>query len=367
MRIETVETRVLRVPIRRAIADSMQHFTHFELPAVHLRTSTGIEGTGYSFTVGSGGSTIVHCIESLFSGALVGQDPWNVRRIWLDLFFGPSHWIGRSGVTAMAQAAVDLALWDIIAKDAGRPLWQVLGGCTPGDFLTYNTDAGWLNQDIDSLANEMMALVDAGYTAVKMKVGGPDWHEDVRRVAAVREAIGPTITLMVDANQRWDRHTALQCGRALERYDLAWLEEPLDPDDVHGHAILRSKLAIPIALGEHVYTTQAFRDFIAADAVDIVQVDVTRVGGITPALEVAAVANSYGLRVCPHAGDMMQVHQHLVRTIPSAWMLEVIPDWAECVFADRIVMHPGRCEAPQKPGASTDFCEDAKKQYTVKP
>ncbi len=181
----------------------------------------------------------------------------------------------------------------------------------------YNTHAGWLNFSIDQLVDEARRLLDRGYTALKMKVGLPDTSEDCRRVRAVRECVGETV-LMVDANQKWDLQQATLAAERLAEFDLSWLEEPLHPDDIPAHRALKERSAIPIALGEHVYTTHAFRDYMAVRAVDVVQVDVCRVGGITPWLEVAALAHAHGLRVCPHAGDLMQVHQHLVRAIPNA-------------------------------------------------
>jgi L-alanine-DL-glutamate epimerase-like enolase superfamily enzyme len=365
IKITGAESFLLQVPLKREIADSMQAFTFVEFVGVNVRTNEGVTGTGYTITVGAGGSVIQNVLDSLFISELVGEDPYNVKAIWQKLYYGKSHWIGRAGATTMAQSAVDIALWDIVAKKAERPLWQVLGGCRPTKIAIYNTDAGWLNRTDDELKDEMLKLLDEGYTALKMKVGKPDPAEDYRRVKAVREAIGDDVTLMVDVNQKWDLMTASMWGRRLEEFQLTWLEEPLHPDDIKAHRQLKQAVSIPIALGEHVYTTQAFRDYIEAGAVNVVQVDVCRIGGITPWMEVAALANIYGLRVCPHAGDLMQVHQHLVRAIPNSWMLEVIPLWTEGLFKDQIVLTEGICVPPSAPGASTEFNEKLFKKYRV--
>lgn len=363
MKITAIESFVLNVPIGSTIADSMQSVTHLEFAGLVLKTDADINGTGYTMTVGAGGKVIQCCIDTLFADDLIGSDPRNVREIWQRLYFGRSHWIGRAGATTMAQSAIDIALWDINAKAAELPLWQLLGGARAADIPIYNTHAGWLNYSQKQLVNEAKALLDEGYTALKMKVGRADAHEDRKRVAAVRKAIGDGVLLMVDANQKWDLQHACHAAELLADFDLSWLEEPLHPDDIRSHRILNEHSSIPIALGEHVYTTHAFRDYIEQRAVDLIQVDVCRVGGITPWLEVAAMANAFNIRVCPHAGDLMQVHQHLVKVIPNHWLLEVIPIWDKGPFRHQIKLKDGRCITPTAPGASTDFTAEAFRRY----
>lgn len=363
MKITGAESFVLRVPVGNAIADSMQFVTHLEFAGLTISTDAGIKGTGYTVTVGHGGSVIQEALDALFISDLIGKDPHNVREIWQQLYFGKSHWIGRAGATTMAQSAVDIALWDINAKAARLPLWQLLGGARESDIAIYNTHAGWLNYSIEQLKDEALKLLDAGYTALKMKVGLPDSSEDRRRVEAVRRTIGDGVLLMVDANQKWDLMQATRAAQLLEGLSLAWLEEPLHPDDIRSHRLLSERTSISIALGEHVYTTHGFRDYIESNAVGLVQVDVCRIGGITPWLEVAALANAFNIRVCPHAGDLMQVHQHLVKVIPNHWLLEVIPIWKEGPFRHQIQLKDGKCLTPLQPGASTDFTERAFKEF----
>jgi L-alanine-DL-glutamate epimerase-like enolase superfamily enzyme len=365
MKITAAQSFVLRVPIGSGIADSMQFVTQLEFAGLTISTDTGISGTGYTVTVGHGGGVIQKVIDTLFIDDLLGKDPHNVREIWQQLYFGKSHWIGRAGATTMAQAAVDIALWDINAKAAELPLWQLLGGARQADIPIYNTHAGWLNYSAAQLKDEALKLIDQGYTALKMKVGCPDSHEDRRRVEAVRQSIGEKVLLMVDANQKWDLMQASQAARLLEDLNLSWLEEPLHPDDIRSHRVLSERTSIPIALGEHVYTTQAFRDYIENDAVAVVQVDVCRIGGITLWLEVASLANAFNLRVCPHAGDLMQVHQHLVKVIPNHWLLEVIPIWEQGPFKHQIRLEHGKCLTPTEPGASTEFTSKALEQFRV--
>ena len=365
MKILKAESFLLAVPIGHEIADAMQSVTQLEFVGIRIFTDEGIVGTGYTVTVGFGGSVIQNVLDTLYGDALVGKDPFLVREIWQELYFGKAHWIGRAGATTMAQSAVDIALWDIIAKAAEQPLWKVLGAARDSDIQIYNTHAGWLNYSVDQLVSEAQELVDAGYRALKMKVGLADSREDRRRVAAVKKAIPENVILMADANQKWDLMQARKATRLLEDLELSWIEEPMHPDDIRAHAALKQNTSIPVALGEHVYTTHAFRDYIENDAVDIVQVDVCRVGGITPWLEVAAMANAANLRVCPHAGDLMQVHQHLVKCIPNNWLLEVIPIWEQGPFRHQIQLRDGYCLSPSEPGASTDFTEEAIQRFRV--
>lgn len=366
MKITSVRSFLLDIPVGGEIADSMQSVTRLEFVGLTIATDAGITGTGYTVTVGHGGCVIRTVIDTLYADDLVGRDPRDVREIWHQLYYGKAHWIGRAGATTMAQAAVDIALWDILAQAAELPLWQYLGGAHAADIPVYNTHGGWLNYTPAQLQDEARRLLDQGYTALKMKVGKADAAEDCRRVAAVRKVIGDAVPLMVDANQKWDLMHACHAARLLQEFDPAWLEEPLHPDDIRSHRLLNESTPIPIALGEHVYTTQAFRDYLEQQAVDLVQVDVCRVGGITPWLEVAALANTFNVRVCPHAGDLMQVHQHLVKVIPNHWLLEVIPLWSHSPFRDPVVIADGKCRTPTAPGAGTAFTAEAMEKYGAK-
>jgi L-alanine-DL-glutamate epimerase-like enolase superfamily enzyme len=365
MKITSADSFMLRTPVGTEIADSMQSVVNLEIVGLIIATDQGLSGTGYTITVGYGGSVIQEVLDSLYIDELIGRDPHDVREIWQQLYFGKAHWIGRAGATTMAQAAVDIALWDIIAKAAGQPLWQLLGGGRKSDIPIYNTNAGWLNFSIDQLKDEALRLLDRGYSALKMKVGLADTNEDYRRVRAVRDAIGDATTLMVDANQKWDLLQASFAAKRFEDLRLAWLEEPLHPDDISAHHTLKERTSIPIALGEHVYTTHAFRDYMVSGAVDVIQVDVCRVGGVTPWLEVAAMAHAHGIRVCPHCGDLMQVHQHLVKAIPNSWYLEVIPLWDVGPFEHQIRLKDGKCLTPTEPGASTDITALALQKYRI--
>ncbi|MGA3133692.1 MAG: mandelate racemase/muconate lactonizing enzyme family protein [Terracidiphilus sp.] len=357
MKITKLEPFILHAPVTRGgIADSTHSLTHWGAPGVAIHTDTGLTGYGFSGTHAhlATDRLIVDCIVHTYGPLLVGEDPREVGALWQKLYkHPPIYWVGRAGITHLALGAVDIALWDLKAKDAGLPLWKLLGGSATKKVEAYNTDGGWLNWSLDTMVADCKRLIEEeGYRAVKLKVGSPNPSEDLRRVEAVRKALGPEVRIMTDANGRWTLPEAIATAGRLADFDVAWIEEPIDFDDVQGHRRLAEAISTPIALGEQIYTTTHFREFIAAGAVHYVQPDVVRLAGITEFLQVANIAHNHKLPVAPHVGDMAQVHQHLCFAHPASNLLEYIPwlrDWMEL---------PARIEngyylAPHAPGAGT--------------
>ncbi|MFD4525788.1 mandelate racemase/muconate lactonizing enzyme family protein [Streptomyces sp. NPDC058470] len=362
--ITSVETYALAVPLKRPIADSTAAMTHWTVPVVEIRTADGRVGTGIS-GIHCAPELLTDVITSYYADALLDTSSEDILGTWKRLYWLPTHWIGRAGVVHMALAMVDIALWDLAAQRAGMPLWQLLGG-TQDSIEAYNTDGGWLNLDDAALVRDLTSLIDHGWSRVKIKVGRPDWREDARRVRTVRRAIGDDVTLMCDANQRWDLSTANQIMPTLEEAAMAWVEEPFHADDLQAHARLQASTRLDIAAGESIYSYHQFASFMAADAIRVVQVDVTRVGGVTEWLQIAGHAASRGLRLAPHAGDMMQVHQHLAGTVLSEVppLVEFIP-WTQEAFVERSVVHEGLLERPQSPGASTAITRSARVRWQI--
>lgn len=365
MKIISVEPFIVHVPINPPIEDSINTASHWGLSGVNIYTDEGVFGTGFTGTNGFGDHMIADVIEHYYKPILLNRDPFEVKKIWEEMRFGKMHWVGRSGITQMALAAVDIALWDIMSKASEKPLWKYLGGHKPDKIKAYNTNGGWLNWTIDELVRDMTSLIEEGYTGVKMKLGLPDPNDDYKRVKAVRKAIGDDITLMADVNQMWNITTAMTMGKKLEEFDLFWLEEPLNPDDIQGHKKLADELNTPIALGEHIYNKYAFRDYAQSGGMEFCQVDVTRVGGITEWLDVASLASCYDIQVCPHVGDMGQIHQHLVAATQNATLLEYIP-WIKDCFVDPIVVENGYYKIPQKPGAGTEMIPKMFEKYRIR-
>lgn len=362
MKITRLEPFILHAPVTRGgIADSTHRLSHWGAPGVAIHTDTGEVGYGFSGTHAHlpTDRLIVECITDSFGPLLLGEDPREVLALWEKLHKRSDiYWVGRAGITHLALGAIDLALWDLKAKAVGQPLWKLLGGSASRKVEAYNTDGGWLNWSLETLVSDCRRLVDQGYRAVKLKVGGENPREDLRRVEAVRNALGPDIRIMTDANGRWTLPQAIQTGRRLADFDIVWLEEPIYFDDVEGHRRLAESIATPIALGEQLYTALQFRDFIRAGAVHYVQPDVVRLAGITEFWQVADLARCNNLPVVPHVGDMCQVHQHLCFAHPACSLLEYIPwlhDWMEAPAK----IENGFYVAPDVPGAGTTPTRDA--------
>jgi L-alanine-DL-glutamate epimerase-like enolase superfamily enzyme len=355
MKISAVEPLILHMPLNRdSIADSTHSITHWGVVGVRMRTANGLEGYGFTGTHAHLASDrlIAGCIGACYAPLLMGEDARDGRRLWLKLARFPAlQWVGRAGITQLALAAVDVALWDLRAKSVGVPLWKLLGGAVRERLPAYNTDVGWLSFSDEALvAGCRRAVGEEGFRGIKIKVGHEDPAVDLRRLEAVRRAIGPGVTLAIDGNGKWDLPTCRRfCARA-EPFDVHWFEEPLWYDDVASHAALARGTSIPVALGEQLYTADAFEAFMSAGAVHYVQPDVTRLGGITEFLQVADAAHARRLPVAAHAGDMSQVHVHLSFAHPATSVLEYIP-WIKDRFVEPIRVEGGDFVRPQLPGA----------------
>jgi L-alanine-DL-glutamate epimerase-like enolase superfamily enzyme len=366
MKIESVQPLILHVPVTGSmIADSTHRITHWGVVAVRLRTASGLEGFGFTGTHAHLPSdrVIAQWIGQCYGPLLLGEDASDSQRLWYKLYHEPPlQWVGRAGISQLALAAVDIALWDLRAKAADVPLWKLLGGATCDRLEAYNTDGGWLSLSTGQVVNNCRRFVDEGYRGVKIKIGLPEPREDLERIAAVRRAIGPQIKLAVDGNGKWDLPTALLWARRLAEHDVFWFEEPLWYDDVAGHAALARASTTPIALGEQLYHKDAFCDFIRHGAVHYVQPDVTRLGGITEWLQVADLAHAHRLPVAAHVGDMGQVHVHAAYAHPSCRLLEYIP-WIREIFEEPIRVVDGHYALPALSGAGTTLRRGVIDQY----
>lgn len=369
MRITAVETFILHVPVsKELIGDSTHTVTHWGMPGVRILTDTGLVGWGHTGTHAriAADRLITGAIADVFGPLLIGEDPRQVRALQRKLSRHPGNiWLGRGGLLQMAISAIDIALWDLAAKAAGQPLWRMWGASDKAVVEAYNTDCGWLVRSKAELVDDCRQMIEVeGFSAIKMKVGKPDPKEDLERIEAVRKAIGPGPRLMIDANGKWDIATAKQYGPRLADYDLTWFEEPLWHDDVGAHAELAKRISTPIALGELLYTLDAFKAFVDARAVDFLQPDATRCGGLTGVWEVADLGLAYNLPVAPHHGDMMQAQLHLVMAHPACSLLEYIP-WTLSCFEEPVAVRDGRYAIPESPGAGTTLRADALATYGV--
>ncbi len=277
---------------------------------------------------------------------LLGRDPALIEAIWRDLLFA-THATSVGAITSLALAAIDTALWDWRCRRDGQPLWRAAGGAKQR-IPVYTTEGGWLHLSPDDLVRETLAAQQAGFKGAKIKVGKPHVSEDLARLRAVREAVGDAFEIMVDANQCFTLSEALRRAPQYAELGIAWFEEPLPADDIAGHARLAAASAVPIAVGESLYSPAQFAAYVQQGACSIVQVDVARVGGITPWLKVAHMAEAFNLAVCPHF--LMELHVSLTAAVPSAAWLEYIPQ-LDAVASSRLAIEDGVAMRARHAGA----------------
>lgn len=352
-RITRAEAYLVDVAVERVRTDAVQSFLKQETIFVELDVDDGGHGTGYSYTIGTGGRAVLALLRDSLLPRLSGADPRMVEAIWYDLFAANrSTTVG--AVTSLALAAVDTALWDWRCRAAGQPLWLLAGGAKDRIPL-YDTEGGWLHLDVEELVAGAKASQAAGWPGIKMKVGRSP-VADAQRLAAVREAVGPDLDVMVDANQSLTAPDAIRRARLLEPYDPYWFEEPMPADDVAGHAALAAATSIPVAVGESMYSVTQFAEYLRRGAAGVVQVDVARVGGITPWLKVAHLAQAHNLVVCPHF--LMELHVSLCCAVPNSRYLEHIPQ-LRAITRREIEVRDGAALAPAEPGLGIEWDRDA--------
>ncbi|WP_285245943.1 mandelate racemase/muconate lactonizing enzyme family protein [Pseudarthrobacter sp. efr-133-R2A-89] len=358
--IRHVKLSTARLPLTVPISDA-KVFTGRQKPMTEvvflfaeITTELGHSGIGFSYSKRAGGPAQYAHAKEVAEG-LIGEDPNDIARIYTKLLWAGAS-VGRSGVATQALAAVDIALYDLKAKRAGLPLAKLLGSYRDS-VRTYNTSGGFLNATLDEVKDRATRSIEEGIGGIKIKVGLPDSKEDLRRVAGIRDHIGPDVPLMVDANQQWDRATALRMGRRLEDFDLAWIEEPLDAYDFEGHAHLAQALDTPIATGEMLASVAEHKGLINANSCDIIQPDAPRVGGITQFLRLAALADERGLGLAPHFA--MEIHLHLAAAYPREPWVEHF-DWLDPLFNERLETKNGRMIIPDRPGLGITLSDQAR-------
>ena len=350
MKITAISTEEYRWPRHKPISNGLHTYTHAGLGLVKIETDAGITGIG----LGAEGTIARATVEHLAT-LLIGEDPIDVERLWHRMWV--PKLIGRRGITTRAISAIDIGLWDIRAKAAGLPLYKLLGGYR--DRVPTYIAGGYYEEGkgLRELAREMEENVELGARAIKMKVGAVPIREDVERVRVVREAIGPDVKLLVDANCAYRHYEAIQLARRIEDYDIFWFEEPVAPDDYEGHRTLAAATTIPIATGENEYTRYGFRDLIAHRAAAILNADAKILGGVTEFMKVAALAQAHDLDIAPHGSQ--DIHVHLVAAIANGLILEfyrdtVDPMWGKVYHHTLRLNDDGTVSPPDVPGIGAD-------------
>ena len=323
--IERVEVAVARVPLADPVRFSNRVVEAREYCLVRVTGDNGKVGLGYSYAVNNSGRLLAGAILEAIGPMLLGAESLATEELWQRIY-QQVLLIGRTGAVMRALSAADIALWDLNAKSAGLPLYKYLGAAKPGRVPAYGSGGYYLpGKTIDDLCAEMRGFVDAGCSAVKMKIGGLSPSQDEDRVRAVREAIGPDVHLMLDANNAWpDLPSALVALRRLEKYSPYWIEEPFLPDDIESHAALARATPMLVATGEVEAGRWRFKEILDKKAAAVLQADAIVCGGVSEWRRIAATASSYGIPVAPHAWH--DVHAHLVASATNASFVEFMPD-----------------------------------------
>ncbi|MDG2521928.1 mandelate racemase/muconate lactonizing enzyme family protein [Caulobacter segnis] len=359
-RIARIDLSLVILPLQNPVSDAkvttgrQKPLSEVALLMAEIETEAGLNGLGFSYSKRAGGPALyAHAKE--IADNLLGEDPNDIGRLWTKLVWAGAS-VGRSGLAIQAIAAFDNALWDVKAKRAGLPLAKLIGAHR-NSVACYNTSGGFLSTPIDELLDNIDRSVAAGIGGIKIKVGQPDWREDLRRLEAVQKRLDDRAALMVDANQQWDRPTALRMGRAMESFGLVWIEEPLDAYDAEGHAALARALDTPIASGEMLASAAEHIELIRLDAVDIIQPDAPRVGGVSQFLRILALADQKGLGLAPHFA--MEIHLHLAATYPREPWVEHF-DWLDPLFNERQEIKDGRMVLSDRPGFGFTLSDQAR-------
>jgi L-alanine-DL-glutamate epimerase-like enolase superfamily enzyme len=359
-RIASVTLSSVTLPLGTGISDAkvltgrQRPMTEVAFLFAEITTESGHDGVGFSYSKRAGGpAQFAHARE--VAPDLIGEDPSDIGRLWTKLVWAGAS-VGRSGAATQALAAIDVALWDLKAKRAGLPLAKLLGAHRDS-VRCYNTSGGFLHEAIEQVLDNATRTLESGVGGIKIKVGQPDRAEDLRRVRALREHVGDRVPVMVDANQQWDRPTAMRVGRALEEFDLVWIEEPLDAYDAEGHAALARALDTPVASGEMLTSVAEHRELLRHGAVDILQPDAPRIGGITQFLRLATLAEDRGVALAPHFA--MEIHVHLAAAYPLEPWVEHF-DWLYPLFPERLEIRDGRMHLSERPGLGVSISEQAR-------
>jgi L-alanine-DL-glutamate epimerase-like enolase superfamily enzyme len=342
-----------RVPPATRWEDATLQVSELEFLVARISTDAGIEGIGFSYTLGAGGTTIKNLLTDHCQSALIGSDPFERERIW-HLLCGRLRRLASGGISALAIAAVDIALWDLVAKALRIPLFRLLGR-NRSRIPVYVSGID-LGMDCDELRKHLLDQVQKGYQAVKIKVGKPHLQEDLERVATAREVLGSEIALLVDANQAWQLHEAIERLNAFEPYHPFCIEEPLPKENISGHAELRRTISIPIAVGESLYSRHQFQEYLRSEAVDILQPDVARVGGITEWLKIASLAEAWNRTVMPHYLRELSVHL-LCEQLKGGWLEDIVGGSLRDMglVRDGESVQEGWTSPPERPGHGIEF------------
>jgi L-alanine-DL-glutamate epimerase-like enolase superfamily enzyme len=367
-RISAVSAQCIKVPLDSPTSFATRRVTDRHYALVTVVDEDGLEGVGFCYAGSSGGEVVTTAVEQLIAPVLVGQDPYRIEGLWQEMY-QEALLHGRVGSAMRAISALDIALWDHNARSVGLPLHRYLGGYHSETVPAYASGGYYLEgKSAGHLGEEMAGYVAMGFRAVKMKVGRLDPPEEEKRVAVAREAVGPDILLMLDANNAWaDLPTAMRTIERFEDYNPYWIEEPFSPDDIENHVRLADRTNIPVATGEIEAGRWRHKELLDKEAAAILQTDAAVCGGITEFRRIAATAASFGVTVSPHW--FHDLHIHLVGSTPNCGFVEFFPDNKVLNFRQlldrQLEIRSGELVLPKGPGLGFGFDMEAVEKHTL--
>lgn len=351
LRISDIELAAVDLQLDRPLRTAIHEISTVSCLLLTVRTDEGVSGEGYGFCFGIDRLRSIAQLAASLKPKLIGRDPFQVEALWSDLF-RHLNFCGQAGLALHAMTPIDVACWDIIGKVANQPLYRLFGAHRDR-VPVYASGGLWLSSGLDELRQEARAFVDQGFKAMKLRLGSPRWQDDIARIEAVRDAIGPDIGLMVDANQGLTPAHALRLGRALEAFELVWFEEPVPTWNDEGSAALAAALDTPIASGETEYTRYGLKRQIQARAADILMPDLQRMGGYTEFRKAIGLMAAHDVPFSPHI--FTEHSLHLVASSAGAIYAEHMP-WFGPLFREAMAVETdGTILVPDRPGVGFTF------------